>query len=76
MATAARKPTNVSLDKELLGEAKSLKINVSRAAEDGVRAAVKQAKEAQWLAENAEAIESSNKYVEEHGLPLARYRQF
>ncbi|MFA7668886.1 MAG: type II toxin-antitoxin system CcdA family antitoxin, partial [Burkholderiaceae bacterium] len=29
-----------------------------------------------WLAENQEAIESSNAYVEKHGLPLAKHRMF
>lgn len=29
-----------------------------------------------WLAENLEALESSNKFVEQHGVPLAKYRQF
>jgi antitoxin CcdA len=29
-----------------------------------------------WLAANREALESSNAYVEAHGLPLARHRQF
>jgi post-segregation antitoxin (ccd killing protein) len=30
----------------------------------------------EWLEENQVAIESSNKWVEKHGLPLAQYRQF
>ncbi len=30
----------------------------------------------QWLRENKAALESSNEYVEKHGLPLAQYRQF
>ena len=29
-----------------------------------------------WLAENREALESSNAYVATHGLPLARYCNF
>ena len=29
-----------------------------------------------WREENAEALKSSNAYVETHGLPLAKYRQF
>ncbi len=29
-----------------------------------------------WLAANREALDSSNAYVEEHGLPLAKYRMF
>jgi len=76
MPGSTRKATNISLDPDLLGQARELEVNVSRAAEDGVRLAVKKAREARWLAENAEAIESSNRWVEEHGLPLAKYRQF
>ena len=30
----------------------------------------------QWADQNREAIESSNRYVEEHGLPLEKARQF
>jgi hypothetical protein len=30
----------------------------------------------QWLVENRAAIESSNRWVERHGLPLAKYRMF
>jgi antitoxin CcdA len=76
MNSQRRKPTNVSLDAILLTEAKALKVNLSRAAEEGVRSAVAAAKAEQWTAENAAAIRSSNSYVEKHGLPLDRYRQF
>jgi len=30
----------------------------------------------QWLAQNREAIRSSNSYVEAHGLPLAKIRLY
>ena len=30
----------------------------------------------QWLRKNNAALDSSNEYVEKHGLPLAKYRQF
>lgn len=76
MNTQPRKSTNLSLDAKLLTEAKALKVNLSRAAEDGVRHAVAAAKTARWKAENAAALQSSNAYVEEHGMPLAKYRQF
>lgn len=71
-----RKPANLSLDSRLLADAKSLGINVSRAAEAGIAQAVKEEKERRWKEENREAIESSNAYVEKHGLPLAKYRMF
>lgn len=71
-----RKATNVSLPEALLAEARALKINVSQAAEAGLAAAVAATRAASWRKENAEAIESSNAYVEQHGLPLDRYRMF
>ncbi|MCK8485317.1 type II toxin-antitoxin system CcdA family antitoxin [Aliiroseovarius sp. S2029] len=76
MNSHTRKPTNLSLDVTLLTEAKALKVNLSRAAENGIRSAVAAAKAEQWTAENAAAIRSSNSYVEKRGLPLDRYRQF
>ncbi len=74
--TANRRPTNLSLDSVLLAEAKALAINVSRAAESGIQAAVLDEKRKLWLQENAAAIDSSNAFVEENGLPLSRYRKF
>lgn len=76
MNTQPRKPTNLSLDAELLSEAKALKVNLSRAAEDGVRNAVASAKAQHWKAENEQALRSSNDYVETQGLPLDTFRQF
>lgn len=32
--------------------------------------------QARWQELNREAIESSNRYVDEHGLPLEKVRQF
>jgi antitoxin CcdA len=37
---------------------------------------VKEAKAAAWKRENADALEASNRWVEENGLPLRRYRTF
>jgi len=71
-----RKATNLSIDPDLIEEAKALGVNASRAAEAGVREAVRAAKAEAWLRENAEAIASSNAWVEKNGLPLAKYRQF
>jgi antitoxin CcdA len=76
MNSQSRKPTNLSLDTALLTEAKALKVNLSRAAEEGVRTAVATAGAAQWQAANAAALKSSNSYVERHGLPLDRFRPF
>jgi len=50
--------------------------NVSQAAEAGLSHAVAEKRAELWLTANREALESSNAYVEAHGLPLARHRQF
>lgn len=70
--TLARLPLNGAL----LSEAQALKVDLSEAAEDGIARAVKAEKERLWKNENAEAIRIENEYVEKHGLPLARFRQF
>ena len=70
------RPTNLSLEAELVAEARRLGVNLSRAAEDGLRRAIAAEAARRWRAENVEALLSSNAYVEEHGLPLAKYRMF
>ena len=71
-----RKATNLSLNQVLLAEARELGINISRSAEKGIEQAVIEARREAWLEENADALESSNSYIEEHGLPLDGFRQF
>ena len=71
-----RRPTNLSLEEGLLAEARRLGISLSRAAEAGLRRAVAEEAARRWQAENREALLSSNAYVAEHGLPLAKYRMF
>lgn len=75
-AAALKKATNVSLAEDLLMEAKRLRINISQAAEAGLAKAVAEKRAEQWLQENWEAIESSNEFVEKHGLPLEQHRMF
>jgi antitoxin CcdA len=71
-----KRATNVSLDRHLLEEARALNINISQAAEKGLTLQIAEERAKKWREENKEAIEGWNAYVEEHGLPLARYRQF
>lgn len=75
-ARAPKKTTSVSVAEPLLAEAKVLGINVSQAAEEGLAKAVSTKRAEQWIQENWDAIQSSNEYVEKHGLPLAKYRMF
>jgi len=72
----ARKSTNLTLAVGVVAEARALGVNVSQAAEVGIAAAVARRRQERWLAENQAALESSNAFVEQHGLPLAQYRNF
>jgi antitoxin CcdA len=71
-----RKATNLSIRRDLLEEARALGINLSRACEAGLQSEIASFKARKWREENAESLDSSNDYVERHGLPLARFRQF
>ena len=42
--------------------------------EHGIGTAEARSRQDRWIAENQAAIESSNAFVEQHGLPLAQYR--
>ena len=76
MQTATKKPTNLTLDQALLLEARAFGVNLSQAAELGVKQAVSEAKAERWKAENAQALQSSNAWVAQNGLPFERYRNF
>ena len=73
---AGRRATNVSLSRNHLAEARELGINISQACERGLTAAIAEKRTQRWLAENREAMDSYNRYVEENGLPLENLRLF
>jgi antitoxin CcdA len=64
---------NVTLNAELLAEARAFELNVSAIAEGALEAAVTAERARRWHAENAEAIEKRARRIEEHGLVLAEY---
>ncbi|MEE4014790.1 type II toxin-antitoxin system CcdA family antitoxin [Roseibium sp. FZY0029] len=71
-----RKATNLTIDMSLVGSAKELGVNISQAAEEGIRRAVSQARAERWKQENQAALNSSNDFVDQHGLPLETSRLF
>lgn len=74
--SASRRAANVSLNAQAIADARELGINISKACEQGLVAEISKARAERWKRENAEAIASSNEWVEKHGLPLAKYRMF
>ena len=68
--------TNVSLDSDLVIEARELGVNISRASTLGLENAVAKARAERWLEENRSALESSSAFADSHDLPLQSLRRF
>ncbi len=66
--TAAKQAINLSINSDLLRQAKELKINVSRAAEERLAELIRAERERQLREELAESIQAYNEFVDEHGL--------
>jgi antitoxin CcdA len=74
--SGAKRATNLTLSVTLVEEARSLNVNLSRAAEDGIARAIASAKDAQWVERNKGAMEDYNRFVGEQGLILEDGRLF
>jgi antitoxin CcdA len=74
IASGKRKPVNVSIDTGIVQAAREAGLNLSQASEAGLIVAIKRERERRWVEENRAAIESSNGWLEEHGLPFADLR--
>ena len=73
---APKKATNLSVNSDLLNQAKSLKINLSATLEQALIVQVKKAQRDQWLKENKDAINELNKLSDENGLFSDSFRSF
>jgi len=65
---APKRPTNLTVNSDLLLKAKELKLNISSILEDALAERVKQEKRNEWLRENADAITTFNRVIEDKGL--------
>lgn len=66
--TAPKKPTNLSLNSDLLRKARELDINLSASVEEALETIIRQRLSEQWLAENKDAIQAYNELVEANGV--------
>lgn len=73
---SARRRLNLTLPGPLVEEAKALGLNLSRACESGLEAAVAAERARRWQAENGAFFDWYNAKVDQDGLMLAQYRQF
>jgi len=71
-----KRAVNVSVDAEILAAAKAQGINLSQTLEDELKKRTQAALEAKWREENRDALESHNRFVEEHGIWSEKYRSW
>lgn len=73
---APKKPTNVSINSDLLEKAKTLKINLSATLEKALAEQLRNELRAAWVRENADSIQVYNQFVETNGTFSDSVRKF
>jgi len=73
---APKKPTNLSINSDLLKKARDLEINLSAVLEQALTSQLKAKQAQQWLEQNKNAIDAYNKAVDENGVFSDGIRSF
>jgi len=73
---APKKPTNLTINSDLLAKAKAEDINLSATLEAALADKLVKIRREKWLKENAGAISAYNEFVEENGLFSDGIRSF
>jgi antitoxin CcdA len=66
--STAKKAVNLSIDSDLLQQARELKVNLSKELEERLAQILREERARRWQAENREAIEAYNRFIDKHGL--------
>ena len=74
--TAPKKPTNLSLNSDLLTKTRAMNINLSATLEQALEQKLVEAEARKWAGENKQAIASYNNFVEENGCFGDEFREF
>ena len=73
---AKKRPTNISVNSDLLQKVKEYKINISSTVESILEDLVKQKEIEKWKESNREAIKDYNDYIDKNGLFGDDFRSF
>lgn len=73
---APKKPTNLSINSDLLSKARKMNINLSATLETELAKLLQIKHREQWLQENAKAIQAYNDFVENEGVFSEDIRSF
>jgi antitoxin CcdA len=74
--SAPKKPTNLTVNSDLLRKAREHGINLSAVLEDSLEEMVRRRLAEQWLAENQEAISAYNAHIDANGVFSDGIRSF
>lgn len=75
-ASAPKKPTNLSVNSDLLMRIKDMNINISATLEKALITELRKAEAERWAKENQKAIKKYNAFIEEHGCFGDEFRSF
>jgi len=73
---APKKPTNLSINSDLLSKARKMNINLSATLENALARQLQISQREQWLQENEKAIQAYNDFVENEGVFSDDVRSF
>ncbi len=73
---APKKPTNLSVNSDLLKRSKSLNVNLSATLEQALNEKLKAIESERWKAENKNGMTAYNQFIEENGCFSDEYRDF
>lgn len=74
--SAPKKSANLSINADLLSQAKQLNINLSQTLEQHLAEVVRQVRSERWLAENGAALEAYNQRIASRGTFSDGLRKF
>ncbi len=73
---AAKKATNLSINRDLLSKARKLNINLSTTLEHALESELRKSERDNWLKNNKKAIYALNELADRNGLFSDAYREF
>ena len=74
--SAPKRATNVSVNADLLAQARQCGVNLSQTLEEALKTRLAEERRRKWLEDNREAIEDYNKHFEKNGLWSDGLRMF
>lgn len=74
--TASKKSANLSINGELLRQARALNVNLSQVLEQRLAEIVRESRQRNWLEKNREAVEDYNRRIRKRGAFSDGLRRF